>query len=316
MGKSKNRPLKLGLMVAVGLILFSIAVYYLGSKQNLFSSSVDIKTYFQDVKGLMEGNKVQYSGITVGFVSNIEIVQDTIILVEMSVDKEVARFIRSDSKVEINSDGLMGSKIISIYPGTTGTPSISENDVLQTRESIEFQDVLKEAQTVIQESKKITQSLMEISRKINSGEGDLAALLNDNTLTTRFAQIENEMLQITGETKEVINNTNQIVEKINRGEGDLGRLINDTVITDDLHAAMQNIESITVKTDSVAKELYLFTEELNKGNGIIHRLVYDTEMADNVDTSLVKINRSMDDVVDAANAIEKSWIFNLFSKNK
>lgn len=316
MGKSKNRSLKLGLTVAVGLILFSIAIYYLGSKQNLFSSSIGIKTYFQNVKGLMEGNKVQYSGITVGFVSSIEIVQDTTILVEMSVDKDVAKFIRSDSKVEINSDGLMGSKIISIYPGTTGNPSITENDVLQNRQSLELQDVLKEAQAVIQESKQITQSLMEISEKVNNGNGDIAALLNDNTLTTRLAQIENEMLRITAKTEEMVNSTNQIVEKISRGEGDLGRLINDTVFTTDLNKSMQNIESITMKTDSVAKQLYLFSNELNTGDGIIQRLVYDTKMADNIDTSIVKINNSMDDVVDAANTIEKSWIFNLFSKNK
>lgn len=316
MGKSKSRSLKLGLLVAVGLLLFSVAVYYLGSRQNLFSSSVTVKTYFQDVRGLVEGNKVQYSGITVGFVSNIEIVQDTTILVEMSVDEEVAKFIREDSKVSISSDGLMGSKIISILPGTTGTASISEDDVLQTRESVEIQDVLKEAQTVIMESKKITQSLMEISQKINNGEGDLAALLNDNTLTTRFAQIENEMLEVTATTQRMLNSTSEIVEKVNSGEGDLGRLINDTVFTAELNTAMKNIEDVTLKTDSVAGELYKFTNELNSGDGIINRLVYDTSMANEIDTSIVKINNSVDDVVGAAKTIEDSWIFNLFSKNK
>lgn len=316
MGKSKNRALKLGLLVAVGLLLFSVAVYYLGSKQNLFSSSVNIRTYFQDVRGLMEGNKVQYSGITVGYVSNIEIVEDTVILVEMSVNEDVAKFIRKDSKVEIGSDGLMGSKIVSIYPGTKDAGRINENEVLQTRESIELQDVLKEAQTVMQQSKQITESLMEIGEKINNGDGDIAALLNDNTLTTRFARIENEMLEITASTKEMMNSTNMIVEKVNRGEGDLGRLINDTIMTADLNAVMANMERATNKADSVANELYIFTDQLNTGNGIIQRLVYDEKMANHIDTSIVKINNSMDEVVGAAETIERSWIFNLFSKNK
>ena len=316
MGKSKNRALKLGLLVAVGLLLFSVAVYYLGSKQNLFSSSVNIRTYFQDVKGLMEGNKVQYSGITVGFVSNIQIVEDTLILVEMSVDEKVANFIRKDSKVEIGSDGLMGSKIISIYPGTKGAGRITENEVLQTRQSIELQDVLKEAQTVMLQSKQITESFKEVGEKINNGDGDIAALLNNNALTTRFARIENEMLQITATTKEMMNSTNAIVKKVNRGEGDLGRLINDTVMSTDLNTVMAHLENVTIKADSVAKELHLFTDELNTGNGIIHRLVYDEEMADEIDTSIVKINNSVDDVAGAAETIERSWIFNLFSKNK
>lgn len=316
MGKSKNHALKLGLLVAVGLFLFSVAVYYMGSKQNLFSSSVDVRTYFQDVKGLMEGNKVQYSGITVGFVSNIQIVEDTLILVEMSVDKEVAQFIRKDSKVDIGSDGLMGSKIVSIYPGTKGAGKIAENEVLQTRESVEWQDVLKEAQIVIGQTKQITTSLTEVSEKINNGDGDIAVLLNDNTLTARFTQIENEMLQITATANEMMNSTNNIVEKVNRGEGDLGRLINDTVMTTDLHAVMTNLENVTDKADSVANELNVFTNRLNTGNGVIQRLVYDEKMADQVDSSFVNINNSIDEVAGAAKTIERSWIFNLFSGDK
>jgi len=316
MKKSENRSLKLGAMVAVGLLLFSVAVYYLGSKQNLFSSSVTVKTYFQDVKGLMKGNKVQYSGITVGFVSDIEIVEDTVILVEMAVDKDVAKFIRKDSKVEINSDGLMGSKIISIFPGTNKMNSIAKDDILQARESIEIQDVLKEAQTLISESRKITGTLVEISNKINNGEGDIAALLNNNTLTTKMARIENEMLEITSSAQNIMESTNGIVEKINQGEGDLGRLVNDTVFTTELTGIMARIDDISLKTDSVTNELHRFANELNTGNGVLQRLVYDDKMADNIDTSIVKINQSVDDVVDAANTIEKSWIFNLFSKNK
>ena len=65
MKDKKEHSLKLGIMVAVGLVLFIWAIYYLGSQQKLFSPSVTVKSYFNNVSGLVEGNKVRYSGIIV-----------------------------------------------------------------------------------------------------------------------------------------------------------------------------------------------------------------------------------------------------------
>lgn len=295
--------------MVTGIILFSIAVYYLGSKQNLFTSSVTVKSYFSDVNGLMEGNKVQYSGITVGFVSHIEIVEDTTILVEMSVDKNIRQFIRKDSKVEITTDGLMGSKIVSIHPGTSGSQNIGEDDFLPTQQSISLQDVLTEAKKMMEEGQMATKNLLEITQKINNGEGDLAVLLNENKISTTFNQAGNELLEITS-------NTNEIIEKINQGEGDLGRLINDTIVTGEAKQVMQNLTRISGKTDLISGELLDFSKALNEENGLIHRLVYDTTLAANIDTTIIKVNYGVDNLVNAAETVERSWLFNLFSKNK
>jgi len=309
MTKFANRSIKLGLMVAGGLVLFAIAIFYLGSKQDMFSSSVTVKSYFGDVKGLMEGNKVQYSGITVGHVSHIEIVNDTTILVEMSVGKDVQKFIRKDSKVDIGSDGLMGSKIVNINPGSSGAQPIADNDVLLTKQSVDFQDVLEEAESVIKDTKKITQNLQEISRKMNEGDGDIAILLNDDRITTKLNQVGDEILAITSTSGEILN-------KVNHGEGDLGRLINDSTITMEYMRLMADFDSITSKTDMFAEELNQYSKQLNSGDGLLYKLAYDSVMAGNIDTTIAKVSNSVDDIVGAANTLEKSWVFNLFSKNK
>ncbi len=309
MKRSQKHSLKLGLMVAVGIVLFSVAIYYIGSQQNLFSSTITIKSYFRNVSGLVEGNKVRFSGITVGYVSHIEIIEDTTILVEMSVDKNISKFVRTDSRAEITSDGLMGSKILNIHPGSSNAERITENDFIRTQTSPDFQDVIEEAQKIIEGSQLTIDNLLEISNKINNGEGDLARLLNDNTLTTKLNQAGDEVLAIT-ET------TNDIIEKINHGEGDAARLINDTIITGEISRLAVNLENITTKADSVAEELIRFTSELNEGNGLITRLVYDKEIADKIDTTLVNANRGIKKATDAAETIERSWLINLFSGNK
>ncbi|MFW5822046.1 MAG: MlaD family protein [Tangfeifania sp.] len=309
MGKFANRSIKLGLLVAGGLFFFAIAIFYLGSQQDLFSSTVTVKSYYKDVKGLMEGNKVHYSGINVGHVSHIEIINDTTILVQMSVNKDVQKFIRTDSKVDIASDGLMGSKIVNIYPGSESAQSISDNDVLVTQESIDFQDVLEEALAVIEDSRLIANNLLKISNKMNNGEGDFALLLNQRNITAKLDSVGNELLAFSSTSNEIIN-------KINQGEGDLGKLINDTTVTTEYKVLMNSLDSVAWRTDLLVTGLQRYSRQLNTGDGILKRLAYDSVMADNIDTTVLKINKSVDDVVDAAETIDNSWIFNLFSKNR
>jgi phospholipid/cholesterol/gamma-HCH transport system substrate-binding protein len=309
MGKFASQSVKLGLLVAAGLFLFALAIFYLGSQQALFSSTVTVKSYFKDVKGLMEGNKVQYSGITVGHVAHIEIINDTTVLVEMSVNKDVQKFIRTDSKVDIGSDGLMGSKILNIYPGSVSAQSIADDDVLIAQESVDFEDVLKEALSVIEDSRLIANNMLEISNKMNHGNGDFALLLNERNITTNLDRVGNELLAFS-------TTANELAGKIKQGEGDLGKLINDSAITSELQELMKNMDSVVLKSDVLVSELNQYSKQFNNGNGILYRIAYDTVMANNIDTAVIKISNSVDNVVDAAETIGNSWIFNLFSKNK
>ncbi|MCG6188356.1 MlaD family protein [Maribellus maritimus] len=309
MANSKNKTLRLGMLVAAGLFLFIITIYFLGSKQNLFSSTVMVKSYFNNVKGLVEGNKVRYSGITIGTVSEINIVSDSTVLVEMLIEKDVKEFIRKDSRVKIVSDGLMGSKIVEIQPGSSSAGSINDNDMLNSANSIDMDEILKEAKGVIEDGRLVAKNLVEISEKINNGNGDLAILLNENTISKKLNQTGDELLTFT-------KNLNDISGKINNGEGDLGRFINDTTYSHQIGELLVNIDSITVKADLFSEELLTLGRNLNSGNGIIQRLVYDSVMADNIDTAIVKVNYGIDNVAEAADAIESSWLLNLFSKKR
>ena len=306
MANSKNKILRLGILVAAGLFLFIITIYFLGSRQNMFSSTVTVKSYFNNVKGLVEGNKVRYSGITVGTVSNIEIVSDSTILVEMLVDKDVQEFIRKDSKVKIANDGLMGSKIVEIQPGNSSSGSVIDNDILNSANTIDMDEILQEASGVVEDGRLVAKNLMEISEKINNGDGDLAKLLNENTISTKLNKTGDELLAFT-------ENLRDISGKINNSEGDLGRFINDTTYSHQISQLLVNLDSITLKTEQFSDELLTLGKQMNSGNGTIQRLVYDSAIANNVDTTIVKINHGIDNVVKAADAIENSWIFNLFS---
>lgn len=310
MSKFKSRPLKLGMLVSIGLLLFVMAVYYLGSKQNLFSSTFTITSHFSDVKGLVEGNKVKYSGISVGTVSNVEIISDSTILVEMLINQKVREFIRKDSKVEIGREGLMGSKMVIIHPGSPETGSVDDYERLTSIKPVDVEEMIQEARKIIDDGRMVSKALLEMSDKINNGDGDLARLINENSITTKLSQAGDELLAFT-------KNAKAITGKVNRGEGDLGRLVNDTAITHELTFTLNHLKQMATRADSVTMEMLLFSKELNEGGGVLNRLVYDDEMAQHLDTTLIKAGHGIEEVARTAETIRKSWILNLFSgRNK
>jgi phospholipid/cholesterol/gamma-HCH transport system substrate-binding protein len=203
----------------------------------------------------------------------------------------------------------MGSKIVNIYPGSVSAQSITDDDVLMAQESVDFDDVLEEALSVIEESRLITNNLLEISNKMNTGDGDFAMLLNEKNITAKLDSVGDEMLVFSS-------TANEIIGKIKQGEGDLGKLIYDSTITSESKKLMKGLDTIVQKSDVLVSELNQYSKQLNNGNGILYRIAYDSVMADNIDTTVVKISNSVDDVVDAAETIGDSWIFNLFSKNR
>jgi phospholipid/cholesterol/gamma-HCH transport system substrate-binding protein len=83
MEKSTGRTILLGVMVITGTILFTIAVYLIGQKQDMFSNTFNLRVQFSNVNGLQPGNNVRFSGINVGSVMNVTIQNDSTIEVVM-----------------------------------------------------------------------------------------------------------------------------------------------------------------------------------------------------------------------------------------
>ena len=94
---------RLGLFVAGGLALFVIAIFIIGKQKNLFNPVMKLTTTFYNVSGLQVGNNIRFSGITVGTVDHISILNDSTVKVNMLVKRDVEKFIKTDCIVAIGS---------------------------------------------------------------------------------------------------------------------------------------------------------------------------------------------------------------------
>src|SRR5690606_27691792 len=112
--KQNAYKIKLGIFVTIGLLILFVIIFFIGSNQNLFSSKFRINTNFGNVSGLQVGGQVRFSGIAVGTIENIQIVNDSTVNVGLIIDNDVKKFIKKDSKASIASEGVIGDKILVI----------------------------------------------------------------------------------------------------------------------------------------------------------------------------------------------------------
>src|SRR5436189_6110547 len=113
---------RLGLFIAGGLALFLVAIFIIGRQKNLFNPVFGLSTTFYNISGLQVGNNIRFSGINVGTVDNIQIINDSTVRVDMLLKKNVQQFIKADCEASIGSEGIIGDKVLIISQGSSEAP--------------------------------------------------------------------------------------------------------------------------------------------------------------------------------------------------
>ncbi|PJJ09290.1 phospholipid/cholesterol/gamma-HCH transport system substrate-binding protein [Flavobacterium sp. 1] len=186
MNKDAESNWKLGMFVTGGLILFILIIYFVGKQQNLFGSNFQLKSKFKTVSGLKIGNNVRFSGINIGTVSEIALVNDSSAVVVLTIQEEVQKFIKTDARASISSDGLVGDKVLTISPGTSSNKIIKNNAYIKSTNPIEMGDLMKSVKASVDNAEIITGQLAQFTYNMNNGKGTLSKLMNDDALAKKL----------------------------------------------------------------------------------------------------------------------------------
>ena len=248
--------IRLGLFVLGGLAIFILAIFIIGKQKNLFNPVFKLTTTFYNVSGLQVGNNVRFSGINVGTVDNIEILDGSTVQVDMLIRKYVKKFIKTDCKVALGSEGLIGDRLLIISQGSAQAPLAEDGQMLISTEPVEMDAIMASVQLTAGNIEIITKELAEVAIKINSGEGTLARLIADESIAENFSQsmisLKNSTSTLPTTTKNIELMSKQLVEiseKINSGDGTLGRLIQDKSIAENFSQSMLNLKNSTKGLD-------------------------------------------------------------------
>src|SRR5665647_1617990 len=185
---SEKFKIRLGLFVAGGLAVFVLAIFIIGKQKNLFDPVFRLTSTFCNVSGLQVGNNVRFSGINVGTVDNIVIVNDTTVKVDLLIKKEVWQFIKSDCMVTMGSEGIIGDKLIIISPGSNDAQLANEGQRLTSIEPIESSTIMARLNVTATNTEDISHQISQITNDINKGNGTLTRLIQDSILAENLNQ--------------------------------------------------------------------------------------------------------------------------------
>jgi phospholipid/cholesterol/gamma-HCH transport system substrate-binding protein len=179
---SPNFKARLGLFVLAGIIIFVLAIFLIGRQKNLFDPVFRLSTAFYNVSGLQVGNNVRFSGIDVGTVERIILINDSTVKVDMIIKKSVQQFIKSDGEAPIGSEGIVGDRIIVITQGSSEAGSVKDKEYIFSVEPVETDAIITSLAITAVNFEMISGELAEIMFNINQGNGTLGRLIQDSTI--------------------------------------------------------------------------------------------------------------------------------------
>jgi phospholipid/cholesterol/gamma-HCH transport system substrate-binding protein len=315
MSANKGDHLRLGLFVLAGTLLLITGLYLLGSKRNLFRSTVQLSAYFHQVGGLRPGNNVRYAGINVGTVEEITIESDTAVLVVMAIREQDAAHILDNAIASLGSDGLMGNKLVNIGPGTGQGAPISDGTLLKSSVPLDTDLMMRTLDRTNVNMAAITDDLREISDRINR-PGTLVYLLTDtllaNSLRASLDELQGAATHARGATAEV----EAIMNDVRAGKGALGTLVSDPTAEQQVRDWLATMQQLADSLAHASAQVDRFTAALNAPGSVGYTLSQDTAAAADVRRTLDQLQKSSVLLEQDLKALQSNWFFRGYFKDQ
>lgn len=310
MRKTRKQNLQLGIFVIISVLVFITAVYLIGNRQSLFGNATQVSSVFKNVNGLQLGNNVRFSGVNVGTVKKITILNDTIICVDMLIQNKAVNLIKKNALATISSDGIVGSMIVNILPGEEGdNTSIQSKDTIKSISKIATADMLTTLNTTNENAALLTHDLLKITNAINKGDGLLGALIQDETMATEIKESISNLQKTTKSALETVNRINKTIESIDLENSVAGVLLNDTISANKVAALIENLNQSASEIQEITSNLNSFSSELKNNEGALNFILKDTSFVNHLDNSIKNIEEASDKLNINMEALQHNFLF-------
>lgn len=318
-----KRQIIVGLFIIIGIAIFIVTIFTLGGQKKTFVKSIKINAVFDNVGGLIKGGNIWFSGVKIGTVKSIGFYGASKVIVTLSIDKSVQSHIHKDAIAKIGSDGLIGNKIIIIYNSDTTKPAIEVNDFLQVESMLSTDDMMATLQTNNKNLITITENFKSISKKMDSGQGLIAGLLNDpkmtkklnNTLDDLGATVAN-FKALSLNSKVVVSNLQNFTGKINQRGNSINDIVEDTILYSNLRASFSQLERTFSELHQFATNLRTTSEKLGQKNNVAGVVLNDSIAANSVKIMLKKLETSSQKLDEDLEAVQHNFLLRGYFRKK
>jgi len=315
MEKTTSQKIRLGFFVIIGLLIFILAVYFIGDKQKMFGKTNHLEAIFNNVNGLQLGNTVRYSGINVGTVRGIKMDSDTIIRVDMIIDKAIFPYIKKNAVATISSDGLVGNMIINIIPGKGNQPSVEPGGEIHSINRVRADDLLNTLSVTNKNAATLTSNLLKITDKIIDGKGTLGSLLNDTIISKDLKETMRYIKLTTKGASETVTKIDKLVASLDNKNNVVG-VIKDSAVANKIKNMVTNLDQSTKEINVVIANLNATILNIKDGKGTINYLSNDPELVQKIDSTMTNINQASAKLNENLEAMRHNFLFKGYFKKQ
>lgn len=180
---NKKQLFILATTILVGILLFSLAFFSIGSRGWFGKNALTLETSFLDIRGVDVGVRVRIQGMDAGEVVGVKAPEGpgSPVILSLRIRGTFSTLLRKDAQAAIVSEGLLGGKVVEIFPGSSLSPKVENYDMIASKNSPEFGEILGQ--------------LSETLTGIKNGEGSLGKLTKDSKLYDSIVLLANQTQQ-------------------------------------------------------------------------------------------------------------------------
>lgn len=253
---------KVGAFVLGGLALIATALFLLGDVT--FERRYTLYVNFTDVGNLNKDAPVRLSGVEVGQVTEIELVDGgarVIAKVRHGVD------VYNDAVFSIGSTGIIGSKFLQVDQGKRASGVIPANSTIKGQDPVSIEKSLTVA---LEKLDKLLGDLTKPGPRGTMAENltdtvanvrEMTANLNDLIATTK-PQLERAMGRaddITDKLDSLLAKSNNMMASLNTSSGTVGALLHDQKMKDDVKETIASVREAAGTAKDVLGRINQFT---------------------------------------------------------
>lgn len=311
MANRTSDNIKLGIFVLAGLALLIAFLYMLGKNQSFFSNRFQITAQFENVNGLAPGGNVRVSGIVVGVVESVTLVNDTLVEVSLRLDDNMRQVVRKNTVASIGTDGLVGNRVVNLLPAKDPAPLIEPGDVIQSEKDVSTTEMLRTLDQTNRNVLEISEGLIQTIDRINKS-AQLATLLNDVSLSHNLKAALVNLRNTTAAASATATDLQTVMTGIRKGEGTAGALLRDTMLVHELNQAARKLQTVETQAGHLVQNMDSLVQsmagmvssvqaDIQYGPGTAHLLLRDSMAAvrvrailENIETGTGRFSEDME----------------------
>ncbi len=237
---------RVGIFVVIAVLAFIAVIYVLGARARLFEARYTIHADFTEVGGLREGATVRLAGVQIGRVTAVHLPPEPggKVRVDLTIARQFADRIRKDSVARIETQGLLGDRIVEISVGTAAASVVQSGDVLTSRDPTDITRIVDEGAQTMRNVGALAESLRATAEALNQSkiiEGAAATVEGARAATDRVGRILDRVEAGPGlahtllydepialrRVNDMIARVDAVIARVERGEGAVGVLTSE-----------------------------------------------------------------------------------------